>query len=472
MQDTFTRQLKTRLGEDKVVDDPLIVQLYAREASGLQGDGVRAVVFPETPEDVQALVRAAVKHRVPIYPQGSATSLSGNAVPRGGVVVSFERMNRILEVNIVDGVAVVEPGVRIDDLNHELARHGYMFPVDPASSAVATVGGAINNGAGGMRGAKYGTMRDWVLGVDFVVADEEASLVRAGCRTVKCRQGYDITRLIVGSEGTLGLVTRAILRIIPEPEQVVYALGFYPTLEALAETVVEIRRRRLHPLLMEFMDERSVRLAARAAGVSLEGEGHMLLVGVDVYREAAGRVLGTLVEIMRGKGASPVVTAETTEEAWEKGLFTIRKNLFASQVLAARERLGPGRKPMVLLEDIVVPPSRIVEAVRRLRELEEKYGLTMTLGGHIGDGNLHPAVGFDPGDPEERRRVEAWYRDVMRLALELGGSVSAEHGIGLLKKEGLEMEALARGSPRLLDLMRSIKNVFDPYGILNPGKVL
>jgi len=470
--DDIARLLAKRLGEDKISTDPLIIELYTREASGLEGDGVVAVVFPETPEDVRDVVRLAVEHRVPVYPQGSATSLSGNAVPAGGIVVSFERMNRILEVDIVDGVAVVEPGVRIDDLNLELSRHGYMFPVDPASSAVATVGGAINNGAGGMRGAKYGTMRDWVLGVDVVIADDEASLVRAGCRTVKCRQGYDITRLIVGSEGTLGLVTRAILRIIPEPEQVVYALAFYPRLEDLAATVVEVRKSRLHPLLMEFMDERSVALAARAAGVRLEAEGHMLLVGVDVNREAAERVLNQLVDTMRAHGATHIQTAMTTQEAWDKGLFTIRKNLFASQVLAARETLGPGVRPMVLLEDIVVPPSRIVEAVRRLRELEEKYGLTMTLGGHIGDGNLHPAVGYDPSDPDMARRVEEWYREVMRLALELGGSVSAEHGIGLLKKEGLRMEAEARGSPRLLELMKEIKRVFDPHGILNPGKVV
>ncbi len=455
----------------RVVRDPAIIRLYTREPSGLQG-AAEAVVFPEDTGDVRELVRWAYREGAAIYPQGSSTSLSGSAVPRPpGVVVSFERMRRILEVSVVDSLAVVEPGVRIDDLNAVLAEKGYMFPVDPASSAVATIGGAINNGAGGMRGAKYGTMRDWVLGLELVLADEDASVVFAGCRTLKCRAGYDIARLIVGSEGTLALVTKAVLRITPLPEQVVYALAFYDSLEDLAETVVAVKEAGVQPLLMEFMDDRTVAVAARAAGVSFPAEGHMLLVGVDVYREAAPRILSWLVETMKRHGTSRVYTANTTEEAAEKGLFAIRKNLFTAQVQETRRRLGTSRV-MVLIEDIVVPPSRLLEAVRELRRLEEKYGLEMLLGGHIGDGNLHPAVGYDPGDPEMAERVEAWYREVMEMALRLGGSVSAEHGIGLLKKEGLVMELRARGSERLLEIMRGVKRLFDPKGILNPGKVV
>ena len=456
----------------KVIRDPAIVRLYAREPSGLEG-AAEAVVFPESLDDVRRLVRWAYRTGMAIYPQGSGTSLSGSAIPRPpGVVVSFERMNRILEESIVDSYVIVEPGVRIDELNDHLAAKGYMFPVDPASSAVATVGGAVNSGAGGMRGAKYGTMRDWVLGLELVLADEDATVVFAGCKTLKCRQGYDLARLIVGSEGTLALVTKAVLRITPLPEQVVYALAFYPSLEQVAETVVAIKEAGVQPLIMEFMDDRTVRIAARAARASVEAEGHMLLVGIDVQREAARRVLDWLVETLRSHGASKVYTAWTTEEALEKGLFTIRKNLFTAQVMATQERLGGKGRVMVLIEDIVVPPSRLVEAVRELRRLEEKYGLTMLLGGHIGDGNLHPAVGYDPGNSEEARRVEEWYHEVMELAVRLGGSVSAEHGIGMLKKKGLKMELDSRGSGRLLEIMRSIKRAFDPKGILNPGKVV
>ncbi|MCE4600384.1 MAG: FAD-binding protein [Desulfurococcales archaeon] len=466
-------KLRGALGRDKVIDDPGIIRLYTREPSGLEAEGVEAVVFPEDAGDVRKLVRLAYKMEFPVYPQGSATSLSGNAYPvEGGVVVSFERMRRLREVNIVDGTVVVEPGLRLDELNNALASYGYMFPVDPASSAVATVGGAINNGAGGMRGAKYGTMRDWVLGLELVVADEDASLVRVGCRTVKCRQGYDLTRLIVGSEGTLGLVTEAVLRITPIPEQVVYILAFYERLEDLAQTVIEIKQGRVTPYIAEFMEAETVERAKRLAGVELDARGHMLLVGVDVYREAAGRMLDWLSSIAVDNGAHTLYRAWTTEEALEKGLFSIRKNLFTAQVHYTRERLGGAGKVMVLIEDIVVPPSRLVEAVEGLVEISKRYGFTMMLGGHIGDGNLHPAVGFDPRDSEERRRVEEWYHEVMRLALRLGGSVSAEHGIGTLKKEGLELEARHRGSEKLLELMRGVKRVFDPKGILNPGKVV
>ena len=465
-------ELERRL-RGRVVRDPAVVRLYAREPSGLSG-GAGAVVFPESVEDVRVLVRWAYRYGVPLYPQGSGTSLSGSAVPREpGVVVSFERMRRILEVNVVDGVAVVEPGVRIDELNGVLASRGYMFPVDPASAAVATVGGAINSGAGGMRGAKYGTMRDWVLGLWVVLADEGASHVFLGCRTVKCRQGYDLVRLIVGSEGTLALVTRAILRITPLPEAVVYALAFYDSLEDLAEAVVDIKGSGVQPLIMEFMDAKTVRYAAEAAGVEFDARGHMLLVGVDVNREAVDRMLRWLVETLGRHGARSILTARSTEEAEERGLFRVRRNLFTAQVREGQERLGPGRRVMVYIEDIVVPPSRLVEAVRGIRELEEKYGFTVMLGGHIGDGNLHPAVAFDPENPEEARRVEEWFHEVMELALRLGGSVSAEHGIGLMKRKGLAMELEAHGgAERILELMRGVKRVFDPKGILNPGKVV
>jgi len=460
-------ELERRL-RGRVVRDPAIVRLYSREPSGLEG-GAEAVVFPESVEDVRELVRWAYRSGAALYPQGSGTSLSGSAVPRPpGVVVSFERMRR---VRVVDGYAFVEPGVRIDELNAVLAARGYMFPVDPASSAVATVGGAVNSGAGGMRGARYGTMRDWVLGLELVLADEDASVVFAGCRTLKCRQGYDLARLIVGSEGTLALVTKAALKITPLPEQVVYALAFYPSLEDLARAVVAVREAGVLPQIMEFLDARTVDIAAAAAGVpELAGKGHMLLVGVEAQREAAERVLDWLVSTLRSHGASTIVTAWTTEEAEERGLFRVRRSLFPAQVAAARERTGSERV-LVLIEDIVVPPSRLVEAVEAIRALEAKYGLPTLIGGHIGDGNLHPAVGYDPERPGEAERVHAWYMEVMEVALRLGGSVSAEHGIGVLKKEGLRLEARYRGE-RLLDLMRGVKRVFDPKGILNPGKVV
>jgi len=463
--------LKRILGGDKVVDDEHIMRLYAREPSGLEGS-VIAVVFPESVEDVSKIVRYAYDREVYLYPQGSSTDLVGGAYPeRPGVIVSMERMRRIINVSILDSIVDVEPGVRLWDLNVELAKHGYMFPIDPGSVKVATVGGAINTGAGGMRGARYGTMRDWVLGLTVVLPDRDGTILRLGCRTLKCRQGYDLTRLIVGSEGTLAIVVEATLKITPLPENVVVALAFFPSLDDLVSAVIDIKERGMDTLLMEFMDRDSAMLASKATKSDIVPTGDMLLVGVPVNVEAAERVLGELTGIMRSNGATDVYTARSMAEAEERKLLEIRRNLFTAQALLAFEE-SQGRKIILFMEDIAVPPSRLPEAVKGIKRLEEKYGLKTVLGGHIGDGNLHPTVGFPADDEEARERALKWYQDVMRLALDLGGTVSAEHGIGTLKKKALEEELERLGSGKALEIMRGIKRVFDPKGILNPGKVV
>ena len=473
MATRVAEKLESLLGKGKVYTDPVVVRLYAREASGLESAELpQAVVFAENTEDVSKTLSFAYRNDVKVYPQGSTSSLSGSALPSTGIVLSLERMNRVREVNVVDSIVVSEPGVRLEDLNMELARYGYMFPVDPASVAAATVGGAVNTGAGGMKGAKYGTMRDWVLGLQLVLPDEKGTVMRIGCRTVKCRQGYDLVRLIVGSEGTLAVVTEAILRITPLPETVVTVLAFYENLEDLANTVVAIKEARIQPLIMEFMDDRTVKAAVEFMGSPVKAEGHMLLVSVDVNKEAAKRMLEWLRDTVQRHGASLVYTAESMDEAEEKGLYNIRRSLYPAQVTMARRMIGEDKRVLVYIEDIAVPPSKLVDAVNGLRELEQQYGLPMLLGGHIGDGNLHPAVGFDPTNEAMKKKVDEWYFEVMRLAVKLGGTVSAEHGIGTMKKEGLRMELESLDALKAIEIMRAIKKVFDPKNILNPGKVV
>ena len=465
------QELERRLGV-RAIDDPAILRLYSREPSGLEGDAM-AVVFPESVEDLSRIAAYAYKREIYLYPQGSSSDLVGGAVPeRRGLIVSMERMNRILGISLGDTIVDTQPGVRLGDLNIVLAEKGYMFPVDPGSVSIATIGGAINSGAGGLRGAKYGVMRDWVLGLTIVLPDSEGTVLRIGCRTLKCRQGYDLVRLIVGSEGTLALVGEATLRITPLPENVVTGLGFYEDLVSLAETVVRIKESGVQPLVMEFMDEKTARIAASVVGSRIPVEGHMLLVGIDVNHEATDRYAEWLEKVMREMGAKSVYIAKTTREAEEKRLYEIRRNLFPAQVAKALgERRGASRI-MAYMEDISVPPTRVPEAVVKLRELEERLGLETFLGGHIGDGNLHPAVAYVEGQPGVGERVEEWYMEVMRIAVELGGTVSSEHGIGKLKKDALKMELEARGSAKALDIMKGIKRVFDPKGILNPGKVV
>ena len=466
--------LTSILGKEKVISDEIVVRLYSKEASGMESRA-SAVVFPENSEDVSKVVRYAYKNDIKIVAQGSATSITGSAVPpENSIIISFERMNKIKEINPVDSIAVVEPGVRIDDLNVELASRGYMFPVDPASSSVATIGGAINSGAGGMRGAKYGTMRDWVLGLELVLPDEKGSVVFAGCKTLKCRQGYDLVRLIVGSEGTLAIVTKAYLKVVPLPEDVIIALAFFPKLEDLMEAVVDIKSQGIQPYILEFLERRTAEIAAESIKSSISIDGHMLLVGVDVNKEAVDRFIGLIEKTLKRHGATSTYTARSWEEAEEKGLFSIRRALFVAQMEMAKRiyKDVEGAKVMVLLEDIAVPPSRLVEAVEGLKELEEKYGFVTMLGGHVGDGNLHPSIGFNAADPNETRKAEEWFKDLIKLTVSLDGTISAEHGIGITKKDALRMELEAHNSLKLLEIMKGIKKVFDPKNILNPGKVV
>ena len=452
--------------EGKVVDDPLIVQLYTREASGIEGSAW-AVAYPESISDLSIIASWAYREDVPLYPQGASSDLVGAAVPEGGVVVSFERMRRVREVSIVDSLVVSEPGVRLGDLNSILAEKGYMFPVDPGSVRVATVGGAVNSGAGGMRGAKYGTMRDWTLALTLVLVDDKGSVLRVGCRTLKCRQGYDLVRLIVGSEGTLALVGEAVLRITPLPEATATVAGFFPDFESVAESVRLVRESAIQPLAMEFLDHDTAIKASRAAGVSMDVKGHMVILSVETCSEARDRMLGKLERIMVQAGAVGVVKALSRD--MEETLYRVRRHLFPAQ---AQEAARTGGKTINYIEDIAVPPSRLAEALNMIYEISKAHGVDVHVGGHLADGNLHPGVSIRLDDPAQKDRVSKWYKDIMRMAVRLGGTVSSEHGIGLAKKDGLREELEALGSAKALDIMKAIKRIWDPKGLLNPGKVV
>ncbi len=468
MDKNAIKELVSSLGEEKVATDKEIVRLYSKESSGLSGNAI-AVLFPESAEEVSRIASIAYRLEIPIYPQGSSSSLSGNAFPsKMGVIVSFERMNKVKSVSVIDSVAIVEPGVRIEELNFMLEEKGYMFPIDPASQSIATIGGAINNGAGGLRGAKYGTMKDWVNGLEVVIPDENGTRLNLGCLTIKCRQGYDLVRLIIGSEGTLALVVGAALRIVPIPEKVVTILSFFNRLEDLLNAFVEIKESGVQPYIAEFMDKKTVELAAKGVDISFSPNGDMLLISIDTTAESSGRVMNWLVDTMKRHNAVEIQTALTQQEAEEKGLFKIRRNLFSAQSRLGRKE---GRPSRVFIEDIIVPPSKIPAAVSKLREIGEKYGFVVSLGGHIGDGNIHPSVVYDPEDEEEKKKVYRWFEEVMEVSLELGGSISAEHGIGTMKKGGMKMEFSEKSSEKAIDIMRKIKAVFDPKCILNPGKV-
>jgi len=470
---SVVKDLQKILSPDKVDDDELVVRLYSKDAVYFESNAL-AVIFPTSTEDVSKVVRYAYKHDLKIYPQGSASEIVGSSTPgEDGIVISFDRMNKIKEVNIVDSYVVAEAGARMLDVNNLLAAKGYMFPVDPASIKAVTVGGAVNSGAGGMRGAKYGTMKDWVSGLTVVLPDEEGTVLRLGGKTAKNREGYDLVRLIIGSEGTLAVVTEATLRIVPQPESLATAVGFFPTLEDLLNTVINIKESKINPFIMEFVDADTVKMTMKAVGSKIKGEGHYLLVSVDTAPEATNRVLSQLEEIMRKNNVTAVYTARTMAEAEAEGFFDIRRNYYPASIRLAAEGLkDPNSRMYVYVEDISVPPTKTIEAVRRLRELEKKYGIPMTLGGHISDGNLHPILWFYDYEKEKKEKFEDMVLEIMEVAISLDGVMSSEHGIGTTKKEGLARQLEAKDSLKALDIMRQIKRAFDPKGILNPGKVL
>nr|KJR74150.1 MAG: lactate dehydrogenase [Thermoproteus sp. AZ2] len=446
------KELRRKFG-DRFIDDEAVLSLYSREAS-FEVPSARplGLVYPVSEEEVVWLVKWAYESGTPIFAQGSATSLSGNTVlTRPGIIASFEKMNKVLEVNPTDSYVVVQPGVRLEELNIELARYGVFFPVDPGSVRSATVGGAVANGAGGMRGAKYGTMRDWVLGLNAVTG--RGDLLRLGCRTLKCRNGYDLVRLFVGSEGTLGLVTEAVLRVAPLPESAAALLARYDDLGALVKDVVKIRANRIWPLFAEFLGP------AESEAVGLEAS-YTLFLGVDTNKGAEEAVLSKLKGIIGGRISEEAVGWEQAMELLEP-----RRRLFAAQVAIMQKQLGD--EGVLVIEDIVVPVSKLPEAASRVVNLAERLGVPLSLGGHVGDGNLHPTTWFRRGDPEGAKKAREFIEGLGKIAVELGGSVSAEHGIGTLKRDLLKLEL----DPLALKYMRELKSIFDPRGILNPDKV-
>ena len=465
-------ELRRIVGKEYVETDEVAIKLYAMEASGLESSAI-GVVFPENTKQISEIVRFAYENDLKIYPQGSATAVSGSSLANpDGIILCFARMNKVIEYSFLDGFIVVQPGIRLMEINDFLMKDGYMFPVDPASVKSATAGGLINTGGGGIRGALYGTAKEWIMGLELVIPDAEGSVIRIGCRTPKCYQGYDLVGLIVGSEGTLGIVTEATLRITPIPENIVTAVGFFDTLEQAMEAVIRIKKSKIVPYIMEFMDSKSVMHASKYIDLDWEVKGNMLIASIAGPVEASEKYLDMLEKCMRDAGALNVLKAETQEKAEKMRLFDLRRAYYPTAILTAALSLEKkGAKPLILLEDVAVPPTKLPEAVKRIRAMESKYNLPLVICGHVGDGNLHPLTWIDAGDKEARKRAWRMFMEIMNIALDLGGTISAEHGIGLVKREGLRVEFARKNSLKALELMRKIKEIFDPKGILNPGKI-
>ncbi len=451
----LTDRLAQGLPAGAVVVDPDVTAAYSRDMAGFCAAGVPAVVvFPETVEQVQHVMRTATELRVPVVPQGARTGLSGaaNAVD-GCVVLSLLKLNRILEIDPVNRIAVVEPGVVNAELSHAAEELGLSYPPDPSSWESCTIGGNIGTGAGGLCCVKYGVTSEYVLGLDVVLAD--GRLLSTGRRTAKGVAGYDLTRLFVGSEGTLGVVVRAVLALRPAPAPQLALAAEFPSADAAGAAVCEVMARGLTPSLMELMDAVAVRAVNEMGQMGLpESTQALLLVAFDGPDRVAE--LARVARLCRDAGATEVVPAE--DQAESDLLLAARR-----MALPALDRLGT-----TMIDDVAVPRSRLAEMLNGVAVIAERHGLTIGVVSHAGDGNTHPIVIFDAADEQQTVRAQRSFDEIMALGLELGGTITGEHGVGLLKRDWLAREL----GPVGLELQRQVKAVFDPLGILNPGKMV
>ncbi|MDQ0617072.1 FAD-binding oxidoreductase [Arthrobacter globiformis] len=450
-------ELTLILGPRKVLRDDAALAVYAVDQAPVVDYRLpAAVVLAESVDDVQATVKACAARNVPLVPRGAGTGVSGGAhASEGCIVLGLERMNRILELNADDETAVVEPGVINADLNDAAAAHGLMFAPDPASFRISTVGGNVATNAGGLRCAKYGVTRDSVLALDVVLAD--GSLLHTGHQTFKGVAGYDLTGLFVGSEGTLGIVVGATVRLKYLPPEVHTIAAFYPDFRQAAAGVLAVGRARVQPAIMELLDGGSLAQLDELHGSDLASRGaSLLLVQTDGFGAAAEA--DVVREVLAAGGA--VVTTEASAEAEQ--LVELRRNSRGVEV-DDEYRVG---------EDVAVPRSRLVDYVAALEALAEVHGVSLKVVAHAGDGNLHPTFWIDRVNDEVDagamlRLNEALDASIV-AALEMGGTITGEHGVGQYKLRWLGLE---QPEP-LRELQRRVKNLFDPAGILNPGKAI
>jgi len=412
------------------------------------------VAFPQNSEEISRILRLATEKGFPVVPRGAGTGMSGGAVPvHGGVVLAMDRLNRILSIDRDNQIAKAEPGVITADLQQAVEALGLFYPPDPASLKVSTLGGNIAECAGGLRAVKYGVTRDYVLGLTIVLPTGE--IIKTGVETRKGVAGYDLVRLIAGSEGTLAVITAMTLRLVPKPETKRTMVAFFENVSLAVETVSKITRHKIVPAILEFMDRLCIDCVREEMHLDLpENSGAMLLIEVDGNADLVAHQ-ARIVEDLCGE-AMAFRAARDSESA--EGLWEARRNVSPSL-----HKLRPHK----INEDIVVPRSRLAELVSFLETVSARYGLPIPAFGHAGDGNIHVNIMLDKEDPAQFKNAHTIVKMLFEKVIAMGGTITGEHGIGITKAPYLEMEIPVEG----IRLMKRIKKAFDPEGILNPGKI-
>ncbi len=455
MESRVKERLKEIVGPENYTDSLIDLIAYSKDASEHK-HRPEAAVWPINAAQVSEIMRLANEVRFPVVPRGAGTSLAGLAVPvKGGVILDLGRMDKILEINVEDRLAVVQPGVIYADLERALAPHGFFFPPDPASGAVCTLGGNVATNAGGIKGAKYGTTKDYVLAVEVVLPD--GRVLHTGSRCMKTSSGYDLARLFVGSEGTLGVITEISLKVNPKPPLVSTSMATFEDLEDAGKAISEIMYSGILPSALEIVDQQTLMAINQNTDLDLPEVEALLVAETDGYtREETEFQMDKIIHIFKKNNATTVRRAD--DQAKAAALWAARKSAYG--VVARIENT-------LFVEDLAVPMSKVPVALKAISDLSKRYDLKIPTVGHAGDGNLHPVISFDGTDPDQVRRVEKAVEELFENVIQLGGTLTGEHGIGLAKAPlmGLEHDEVS------MDVMRSIKRLLDPNNILNPGKM-
>ena len=442
------------VGRPNLLKSPEELHCYSFDASKMRS-APEAVAFPADAAQISALVKLANDHRFAIFPRGSGSGMVGACLPRGGLALVTNRLSKILEIDGDNMTAAVEPGVITGEFQKEVSKYGLFYPPDPASLAFSTLGGNVAMCSGGPRAVKYGVTRDYLLGLELVLPTGE--IIRTGTRTMKGVVGYDMTRLMAGSEGTLGIFTQILLRLIPAPQSVRTLTAVFLSLDCAVEAICAILKARIIPSVIELMDQATIGAIENHLHLGLPVEAEALvLIEVDGHDSVLDAEVSEIQSICRRSGASSTEAAGSAEE--RERLWLARRS-----ISPALGRIRQGK----LNEDVTVPRTKIPELIRSIRSLARKHDLTIVCFGHAGDGNIHTNIMLDRKNESERRRAAKAAEELFAIVLGLGGTLSGEHGVGIAKSPFIEQEVGAGG----LEAMRRIKLALDPLNILNPGKM-
>lgn len=437
---------------------------YEKDASYFQEVKPIGVAIPDNENEVSEILKICNNYNVSVVVRSGGSSLTGSSLPlKDSIVISMLRMNRIIELSIADSYVMVQPGLRLNELNEYLKKYGFFYPPDPASSMVATVGGSISTNAGGLRAAMYGTTKEWVLGVRVVLAD--GKILEFGGKTLKRTKGYDLTALLIGAEGTLGIIVTATLKISPIPEKIGRILSFYSSSDDLFNSLIDIKSAGITPYIGEFLDRRSMEAVSKNSDLSFPKEANFLLmIDISSTHESLEIKIRKVESIMKNNKC--IELQSTFESSIMEKMYEARKGLYSSALY-----LRKGNNDRVIIADVVVPPSRLALIYKKMENLISDTSINVLLFGHVADGNIHSNIIVNPDDQEEKKKVDFFMNEIGKIAVQLGGSVSAEHGIGLEKKDLLKMEFEMNSSSYNIEIMKNIKKIFDPKGILNGGKI-